>query len=163
MADGNTSGIPGNQPVQPSPEPPLVVTDEVLTYDLDLIDERVAEEEALNLNSVSSPSKACTKDWDFELLRDCSARRLRVIAIDYPGLNSKANKPEAYQHILEAMMDDQDCGTCKGNCNPDSHYFPPSVAPPQGWRRGPDGLFTAPASTDQTVTSPTFRAPPAPS
>ena len=158
MSSGNNSGTTDNPPVNPTLQNPLEVTDEVLT---DEQDDHVTDEDGQTSNSVSGPSKACAKDWDFALLRDCSARRLRVIAKDYPGLDSKANKPEAYQHILEAMLDDQDCTTCKGNCSPDSHFFPPSVPPPQGWRRGLDGLFTAPVTTDPTAASPTIPPPPA--
>ena len=103
-------------------------------------------------NSPTAPSKACAKDWDYALLKECSAKRLTSIAKEhYPGCDPKANKPEKFQHIHDSMLDEQDCEICNGNCNPATHYFPPSAPPPQGWKRGPDGLF-APPSTPSTHT-----------
>ena len=52
------------------------------------------------------------------------------------------------QAICDAMSDDQECLTHKdGDCNPFTHYFPPSEPPPEGWARGQDGLYAPPPDT----------------
>ena len=68
----------------------------------------------------------CAKNWDVSLLQICTARRLRSIGWKYDGVTSKMNKPEMFQAIWDAMLEDQDCQTCTGgSCDPTTHYFPP--------------------------------------
>ena len=125
-----------------------------------LRDELVANEDLTASLSNTGHTKAPAKDWDYALLADCSARRLRVIAKDYPGANSKANKAEFYQHIFDCMMDEQDCQSCPGgNCDPAVHQFKPTDVPPQGWLRGSDGIFTAPLPNPPPPAPPSIPPP----
>ena len=133
-----------------------LLQDPPLSLDAAAVDPNLEDEfqqSSYGPNSPIAPSKACAKDWDYALLKECSAKRLTGIAREhYPGCDPKANKPEKFQHIHDSMLDIQDCDVCKGNCNPATHYFPPSAPPPQGWKRGQDGLF-APPSTPSTQPS----------
>ena len=126
-----------------------LLQDPPLSLDAAAVDPNLEDEfqqSSYGPNSPIAPSKACAKDWDYALLKECSAKRLTGIAREhYPGCDPKANKPEKFQHIHDSMLDIQDCDVCKGNCNPATHYFPPSAPPPQGWKRGPDGLFAPPS------------------
>ena len=118
----------------------------------DLLDDEFEDTE----NTSSASYKPPAKDWDTALLVDCSARRLRIICKDYPGCAAKANKEQMYQHVLEAMSEEQQCDICTGGiCGPTTHYFPPTQHPPTGWYRGPEGIFIPPPVVNPPASVPT--------
>ena len=109
-----------------------------------------------------APLNALAKEYDFALLKDCTVARMRGIAKTYSGVNPRLTKPELFQALFDAMLDDQVCEVCQGGCDPLTHLFPPTREPPAGWIRGPNGIHApAPAVTDPGA-PPTQLTPPPP-
>ena len=129
---------------------------EIDEEDIVLPDEQ--EESDSHYPKLSTPGGGgCAKDHDSALLQHVTLRRLRTIATVY-GFGGqehrKLKKLELFRLIWDAMLDDQECGTCSGGkCDPSKHFFPPSAPPPHGWVRGANGIFVPP-QTAPTSSSP---------
>ena len=92
------------------------------------------------------PTKTA-KDFDEAILQDCTVHRMRTIARQYEGVSREGVKEVLFRNIFNAMNDDQDCPQCPGGmCDPTVHKFPGSAEPPEGWIKGPNGLYGPPSA-----------------
>ena len=99
----------------------------------------------------------CAKDYDDALLQDCTIHRMRIITRQYEGISRDGVKDVLFRNIFNAMNDNQDCPQCPGGlCDPTSHMFPGSIEPPEGWVKGPNGLYgpptNPPSAPEATIT-----------
>ena len=94
------------------------------------------------------------KDTEPASLGEVSADRLRKIATQYNIIYSNEKKHELLELVKDAMMAELECTVCEGQCEPDSHIFPPVLlalagsVPPAS---GPLSLLSNANNTDAAL------------
>ena len=86
------------------------------------------------------------KAWEDAPLHMCTAARMSAIAKDFELSRDiyTLNKEPLYHAIYNHMLTQQECESCKGNCNPTEHIFPDLEAPPNKERVPPRAPVTSP-------------------
>ena len=76
----------------------------------DTFDEETFDDGSENTLEASYPPLAprgsAAKDWDSCLLQDFSAKRIRLLAKTFPGIDSHLNKAGMFKAICDALADE---------------------------------------------------------
>ena len=120
----------------------MVELDNILTTgqnEDDIPDAALGDPEASHY-PVMAKLQQCAKDWDPSFLHNCTVMRMRNIAKNYKDVNRQLAKPQLFRAIFDAMVLEQQCAVCRGNCDPVAHVFIPTENPPLGWIMGEEGI-----------------------